>query len=382
MERLVYYSIVFFIGFILILYIYLVYQKILEKYIHKKSKSYYKDIVDFFDEFMINLEKREGTIEEIQKLSKLVKNKIKRRIIIDRIAFYSNIYTGIISKRMSEVCYNIGLLEYEFKNLKSRDYFKVAHSCKNLGIFKNEAATEHLLKVLRIRSIDIRYNVLMALTKIGDKEALIEAFNILGNKFNLSERALTEIIDSFEGDKLGLFNKMLDFPNVFVSTVFIKTTGGYMVPTLNENIARFINNENKEKRIAAIKAIGKTGDTRFMDQILNKLKDRNWEVRSAAAKALGAMRDERALDALINALSDSEWWVRYNSANSIISIKAGINKLRDIFMSDDEFAKDSIVSALEGSGLTQDIFVFQYSREPNKKELYDLFSDYLSMKES
>ena len=53
MERLVYYSIVFFIGFILILYIYLVYQKLLEKYINKKSNSYYKDIIDFFDELMI-----------------------------------------------------------------------------------------------------------------------------------------------------------------------------------------------------------------------------------------------------------------------------------------------------------------------------------------
>jgi HEAT repeat protein len=145
-------------------------------------------------------------------------------------------------------------------------------------------------------------------------------------------------------------------------------------------IATKINNADKEKRIAAIKAIGQNGDTRYLNQIVDMLNDTEWEVRAAAAKSLGRLQDEKALEPLVRALSDSVWWVRYNAANSIIKIRKGINMLQTILSGEDKFAKDSIVAALEDSGFMQEIFEAEGFLSEDKRKLADLLRNYMMTK--
>ncbi|MCM8709820.1 HEAT repeat domain-containing protein [Clostridium sp. SYSU_GA19001] len=382
MEGYVYYSIVLFSFFIFLLYVYLFYEKILDLYSLRKKHFYEKEVIPFIDNLFLTLETRYVNKKQMQKLRKMVKNKTKRNIIIERIIHYNEIYSGTIRERLTMLCENSGLVYYETKKLKSRDHFKTALACKNLGEFRSERAIPSLLKVFKRSSLDIKYHSLMALAKIGNLEAFTQAFNLLDNKYFFSERSLTEIIDSYEGDKLKLYKAMIQSENIFVSTVFINSAGNYMDIELNNIILKYIDDNDKERRIAAIKAIGKNGDIRYIDEIIKMLYDKEWEVRAAAAKSLGRFEDERALYPLIKVLSDSVWWVRYNAANSLIKIKNGIDELEIILSGEDRFAKDIIISALEDSGVIQDIYLYEQSKDESRKRLSELIKKYIESKET
>lgn len=152
--------------------------------------------------------------------------------------------------------------------------------------------------------------------------------------------------------------------------------------SLSKEICMYINDEDKEKRIAAIKAMGKNGDIRYIGYVERSLEDDQWEVRAAAAKTLGSIQDPSSLDKLIRILSDREWWVRYNAANSIMSMKDGIRILKEILSGHDKFAKDSIIAAMENVGVFQEIWMYEYSRDKDKRELFNLLSGHLKREES
>lgn len=55
-------------------------------------------------------------------------------------------------------------------------------------------------------------------------------------------------------------------------------------------------------RREAAKALGKIGDTRAVEPLIQALRDEDWEVRSGAARALGEIGDARAVEPLIQTL--------------------------------------------------------------------------------
>ena len=59
-----------------------------------------------------------------------------------------------------------------------------------------------------------------------------------------------------------------------------------------------------KNRAAAVTALGRIGDGRFLDPLMSALKDDDSGVRGSAATALGRVADKRGIDALILALSD------------------------------------------------------------------------------
>jgi HEAT repeat protein len=377
MEKYIYYSIILFSIFILLLYVYLLYEKLLEQYSLKKSIVYKRQIFPFIDALFIELEHREAKKTEINTLRNMCKNKLKRTIVTNRIIYYNELFSGSIRDNITRLCEKIGLVDYEISNLETKDYFKASLACKNLGEFRSKKAVKHLLNKLNEKSLDLKYHALMGLAKIGDEDAFIAAFNRLGRGAALSERSLTEIIDSYEGDKEQLYTTMINSNKPYVSTLFLKSAGNYKNLKLNDIIFNYIYNVDKEKRIAAIKAIGQNGDIRYLNKIVDMLSDSEWEVRAAAAKSLGRLQDERSLGPLVRALSDSVWWVRYNAANSIIKIRKGISMLQGILSGEDKFAKDSILSALEDSGFMQEIFQDEGSLSEDKRNLADILRNYI-----
>lgn len=382
MERYVYYSIILFSSFIFLLYVYLLYQKALEFIETKKEKVYKKEVIPFIDKIMEDLENRYPDEDKILKVRTIIKNRIKRKLIIERINVYIELYNGKIRISMTRLCEETGIVDYELKNLKKGDKFNIALSCKNLGEFRSKSALSELTKIIDKNFVDIRYHSLMAISKIGDANSLVYAFNKLSNNLLLSDRSLTEIIDSFEGDKAQLYKSMINSDDLFLSTIFIKSAGNYMDIDLNYQIAKYIDDEDKNRRIAAIKAIGQNGDVRFLDKLIHKLKDEEWEVRSAASKSLGRLGDSKALPKLVESLSDSQWWVRYNSARSIFQIPRGIEIIETVIKGEDKFAKDILIASLEDSGVINDIYLYENSQDEKKRDLANLVRKYVIYRES
>jgi hypothetical protein len=125
--------------------------------------------------------------------------------------------------------------------------------------------------------------------------------------------------------------------------------------TLGEEISKFLNDENKNRKIASVKAIGQIRDARYVDKIIETLDDSDWEVRAVAARSLGKLGDNKALDSLSKSLCDKEWWVRYNSAYSIVELPGGIEVIKTVLYGEDRFAKDILISAVENSRILKNI---------------------------
>jgi hypothetical protein len=377
MGKYIYYSILIFSAFIFFLYIYLIFQKIASIYEVKKTIKYKEELGAFVDDLFINMEENYPSRATIKKIKVEIKNSLKRRIIIDRITYFNSTFKGDIRKNIKKFCEDINLVKYILADLKTKDKLKITLNCKILGELRSERSLPYLLDLLDIDSIDIKYNALMAISKIGQVEAFVESFTKLKYNIPLSERSLIEIVDSFEGDKVLLYKKMLGIENVYISTIFIKSAGNYMDTRFNQYISQFIKADDKNKKIAAIKAIGQTVDIRFLKDLINCLKDEHWEVRAAAAKSLGKMGDTRALSYLVEALSDREWWVRYNSAEAIFKTHEGIEKVETVFMGEDNFAKDSVLAAMETCGVFGDLYLYEHSSDPNKRQLANLINEYI-----
>jgi len=70
-------------------------------------------------------------------------------------------------------------------------------------------------------------------------------------------------------------------------------------------------------RARAASALGKLGDKRAVEPLINALKDEDRSVRSSASGALGRLGDPRAVEPLIAALKDQDKYVRRSAASAL-----------------------------------------------------------------
>ncbi|KRQ87815.1 HEAT repeat protein [Caloramator mitchellensis] len=351
MERFVYISIIFFTIVIFFLYLYLIIEKSLDIYRNRIRRKYEANIIKLTDYIIQRIEEGNLGQKHLNKSKEIVKNKIKREIFEDRLLYYFTLYKGQIVKKLIEFVEEIGLVDIEIKNLESKNLYHVSMTLRKLGEFRCKKAIPYLLDVLKIEVPDIKYNSLLALSKIGDEEAFIEGFNRITAGIPLSERSLIELIDDFEGDKGYVYEKMINSDNDFLSAIFMKSAANYMDFRFSEMAVKYLKDNNKEKRIAAIKLIGNAADVRFIDEVLECLNDAEWEVRAVTAKVLERFEDEKAVIPLVSALSDKVWFVRYNAAKSLIKIPGGIDAIEIVMQGDDKFAKDIVIYAVENLGI-------------------------------
>jgi hypothetical protein len=379
-EKYVYYSIGILAFFVFFLYVYLIYEKFIDILNFRKKTSYEKYIIPYVDEILSVIDV--SYPEDTSKMREMVKNRIKREIIEGRIIYYIEMFTGTMRSNLIRLSEEIGLVQYEVKNLKNNDVFKTALALKNLGSLRSKTAIDSIIKISSKRATDIRYHALMALAKIGDTEAFIGSFESISSGFILSERSLTEIIDSFEGDKPTLYRRMISSSKVYLSTIFIGSAGNYMYTNLNDEIVAFVKDDDKDRKITAVKAIGKSGDIRFLDTLIECVYDEDWEVRAVAAKALGRFEHARPIPHLVKALSDREWWVRYNSALSIIMLPGGVGVAEDVLKGTDRFAREILISAIEGSGILENAPAYLKTTDTEKRRLEELLKNHTALRQN
>ena len=75
-------------------------------------------------------------------------------------------------------------------------------------------------------------------------------------------------------------------------------------------------------RSGAVEALGRIGDVRAVEPLIQRLQDEDEDVRSAAAEALGRIGDARAVDPLIQRLQEEDWWVRETAWQALYRICA------------------------------------------------------------
>lgn len=376
MEQYVYLSIMFFSLIIFFLYVYIVCEKLLEKYNRKIVQKYAKELVPYVNSIISEIiDGKEVNFSELDKLKVICKSKRKREVIEERLLYYFENFKGEFLPKLISMCEYIGMVQYEMKNLENRDKFKKALAARRLGEFRSKKSIDKLLREFKVMSLDVKYNILLALAKIGEEKAFIEAFNNMDSVVILSERSLIEIVDSFEGNKEKIYKYMINSNNSFIASVFIKSAGNYKNISLSSEISKHLLSEEKELRIAAVKAIGSIRDEKYLDTIIGFLDDVEWEVRAVTARALGNFASEKILMPLVKSLSDSQWYVRFNAATSILNHSDGLKVLSYVFKGEDRFAKDIIISAIENSS-NNTFYLYETSNDPEKIALANIIREY------
>lgn len=346
---------------ILLLQVYLIIKRVIDSIVQKRISKYQRSILSDLNNLINHIEEEFPSEEIIQLYKNDLVDKPKRAVLEQILIDQMESARDTKRMKLSKLCDAIGLVDLELTSLRNKNPYKISRACKVLGEFRCKKALPAILSHVSNSNLDVQYNALLALAKIGDLKAYIKAFEILlsqsdtsGDHIYLSQRSMIEIVDSFEGDKLEMYKTLIDSKNSYISTIFIKSAGNYGDKAVSEKIITYAKDSNRNRRAACTKALGQLKDKRFVNDLIEALNDADWECRAVAAKSLGLIGDAQALNALVKTLSDKEWWVRYNSACSILQIPEGLSSIESIMSNNDKFAKDIIMSALENSGKLRD----------------------------
>jgi HEAT repeat protein len=375
MEFVIIYSIIIFSILIISLYLYLFYERVKEK---RRNRAIIKNesaIEQLLDNIISKIEQQEVNDDEIYALKSLLNDELTAQILTEKFIHYIESFRGTFLQSIINLSEEIGLVDYQIKKLNTRNVNDRILAIKNLGELRSKKGLEPILKMLNSSNPEQIYSSLKAISNIGDEEYFIKAFNMIDENIILSERSLIEIADSFKGDKSKVYLELMKSDKDFVSTVFIKSAGNFRDSKLLDEIYKFLNDKNNEKKIAAVRAFGNIGDNRYLDDIIKLLDSDSWELRSTCAKVLGQINDKKAIEALVGLLKDENYYVRRNAANSIIHLDGGLESAKEILQGDDKFAKDIIINAIETAYSWNELV--EYDKKTSEPKLTKLITDYI-----
>lgn len=375
MEFIVIYSIAIFVVLILSLYLFLFYERLRENRTKKLLTKKEIEVSSFLDDIISNIDENEISEGYMILLKSLLENELTAKILTQKFIHYIESFRGTFLDKIIKLSEEIGLVDYQMDKLNTKNEKGKILAIKNLGELRSKKALEAILKMLSSPNAEQIYASLKAISIIGDEEYFIRAFESIDDSISLSERSLIEIADNFRGDKAKVFLQLINSKNDYISTIFIKAAGNLKDTRLLDEIHKFIDDNNNEKRIAAVRAFGNIGDNRYIEDIIKHLKSDSWELRATTAKVLGQLNDKTALKPLIEALKDSNYYVRRNAANSIISLEGGLEEAKQVILSDDRYAADILIEAIEKNYSWLDLI--EYDKKNGEPKITDLISKHV-----
>lgn len=375
MEFIVIYSIAIFVVLILSLYLFLFYERLRENRTKKLLTKKEIEVSSFLDDIISNIDENEISEGDMILLKSFLENELTAKILTQKFIHYIESFRGTFLDKIIKLSEEIGLVDYQMDKLNTKNEKGKILAIKNLGELRSKKALEAILKMLSSPNAEQIYASLKAISIIGDEEYFIRAFESIDDSISLSERSLIEIADNFRGDKAKVFLQLINSKNDYISTIFIKAAGNLKDTRLLDEIHKFIDDNNNEKRIAAVRAFGNIGDNRYIEDIIKHLKSDSWELRATTAKVLGQLNDKTALKPLIEALKDSNYYVRRNAANSIISLEGGLEEAKQVILSDDRYAADILIEAIEKNYSWLDLI--EYDKKNGEPKITDLISKHV-----
>ena len=95
--------------------------------------------------------------------------------------------------------------------------------------------------------------------------------------------------------------------NIMVKNNAIYYMGKYKEERAVPMLIRLLgDNQQKETRLCSINALGKIGDDRSVEALVEILRNTNKEIRIAAVEALGKIKNSKATKPLLNILADED----------------------------------------------------------------------------
>ncbi len=212
-----------------------------------------------------------------------------------------------------------------------------------LGKLGDKRAVRLLITRLSDSSSGVRSNAAQALGELGDKRAIEPLINRLSDSdLNIRSNAAQalEKLDTTKEQMVAGYVEALDSPDLFV-------------------------------RRDATEALGKLGNKRAIETLINKLSDSSSGVSSNAAEALGRLGNKRAVEPLIKALGDPDSYVRRDAAEALgrLGNKRAVEPLITRLSDSNSNIRSNAAQALERLGATKEQIVAGYIEALDSSDL-------------
>ncbi|HOV69869.1 MAG TPA: HEAT repeat domain-containing protein [Clostridia bacterium] len=289
--------------------------------------------------------------KEVSALKNYVKkDRVKMDILSDMlldIFMKNDIMENEAKQKAIYLIYNaINPKEYYSALLRSGNTYDKAYACRKLSDFFAEDEVASIRSFAFSNNKDLAYNAAITLSMLGDEDSVAEVILSLQYNRRLSHRIIVEIIDKYSGDLTSLARKIMGKADEYILSSLIKALAKYKLEEFEDKYISYLREGSVNLKVAALRALGELGKTKYEHDFLVAVNSKNWIVRSAAVKAMKNIPTERILNAIMLATKDPEWWVRYNAAKSLVAVDKDFTYVEKILQGYDQFAAEAVKHAL------------------------------------
>jgi HEAT repeat protein len=255
---------------------------------------------------------------------------------------------------LQQLAQAMGLVQKELTALADRSWAIRLQAATRLGYLGSQEPIESLVAALQDEMLDVRMAAAHSLARLQAAEAVVPILQELSLPARWPLRRVAECLAEMGAAAVAPLLIYLDSPDITDAgrAAAIRALGILKAEETGPVLLRHLGHADPEIRIQSAKALGELGAAEAVAALLSAMDDEVWEVRSAAAQALGRLGDIKVIPRLIKGLSDSAWWVRFNSADGLYRLGSkGVEALRSMFGSEDQFACEISRQVLEEHGL-------------------------------
>lgn len=269
-----------------------------------------------------------------------------RRVMID----FAQDLSGESSERLVYFFYTLGFVEEQLRLLKSRHWWVRAHAARELGVVRARKGIASLTEALEDPHDDVRNQAIQSLIVLVGVEALDTIFGISRNLSKWMEVELSVIIMGSREEAIPYLIRALDSHDDSVASFAIEMLAEIGFIQAVDPLLRVLREHQRfAVRAKAAEALGRLGDGRAEEALLNLVTDPNAVLRLRAIEALGRIGTPAALPALQRRLKGPDWEEQITVARAISrSGKEGILLLEQCLQSG-----DSLISAIAAQVLEE-----------------------------
>lgn len=322
--------------------------KILQDFRKRRYKELWMQFYGEIKSLFFSTDSAQVDLPFLQRLDEYFgRNHILLKKGIKRVAF-ENALLLIISEREDAIsmgrqtAYQFSLVEASAAALRSRSVSRQLRGCQQAGAYLYEPSIPLLLNLLRKQSSRLQYSVLLALADFRRPELIVDSFKIIENNIMANERIFRQVVSKMGDRKTELFGAIFELNSPILTPNFLNYIDTYSANVYFDQIIVMGKSEDIELRIAAIRGIAASKNSRGTPELIDAIRAEEWEVRAAAAKGMQSISSPEADSQLLCAICDRSWWVRYNAAKAVLMSPNHKELVEKVLQSEDLFAIDSL----------------------------------------
>jgi HEAT repeat protein len=238
-------------------------------------------------------------------------------------------------KKLTDLCRDLGLVDFNMKRLQSEIHFTRLDAVYNLGFMQVKEAVPMFLQLLEEeRYGSSAFVIARAISNCAQsEEELDQMVRILVKHDKQSHRLVSGVLVLTRIDCTPLLMGYLKEEDIELVKVGLMGLQNRSIPGAYDILSSYVELNDPELKILAVQALVRQGMHMAPEQMSELMKHDDVDVRAEAAEAFGQVGVVASVDSLKEGLEDSDLRVRYNSARSLVGLdNAGFRALCEVVL--------------------------------------------------